>query len=152
MNKAAYKSSLCGLRIGLLLVLLLAVQFYIPAAALCLEADGEAAIEYYSGGGCSDAVAYSVAQTYTAKSNVIGNRPEQDHCGPCTDVPLVERASDNNVLAGNETEADIGLHSLPAYTLTSVLRYAEPDDEDSFRGPGEFGSSHPSLNNTVLTC
>lgn len=133
---------------GLTLVLILILQLYVPGAALCLEADGNAAIEYYSGGNCADAI----AETVSTALSYSGEDGGDDHCGPCIDIPVAERASDNNILAGNEIEADITQHSLPAYTLTSIPYYTQPDNKAFSHKSGEFSPLPVSLKNTVLTC
>ncbi len=131
-----------------LLAFLLILQVYIPGAALCLEADGNAAIEYYSGGNCADAIAVTVSDELSYSRENSGD----EHCGACIDVPVTERASYNNVFAGNEIEADIVVHSLPAYTLTSFPYHPQPDNKAFFHESGEFSPLPVSLKNTVLTC
>ncbi|MEQ9618899.1 MAG: hypothetical protein RIG61_06965 [Deltaproteobacteria bacterium] len=142
-NRASYK---------LVLAILLLLQIYIPGTAFCLEENGNAAIENYSNGLCSDVVSDGVPGKEYAGTVISEYNSGDGHCGSCIDIPVSERASDKKVQSENEMESDMGIHSLALFTLPLITVEANLYQPALKTVSLAAISSIVSLQTTVIIC
>ncbi len=142
-----------GLRISTLtLVFTLVLQLYLPGAAVCLEEDGNAAIEDYLNGDCADSFADSNTGSLTPPSPGGKIYPGKGHCGPCLDIPLAEGISHRDTHSGCNADSGMHMQIFAAY-VSPVSLYRQTPFKKSFMEvtPGR-GPLPGFIQNVILIC
>lgn len=100
-----------------LLVLILAGQNAALGYVWCIGEDGHAALEYTAGTGCGPEPAE--ASTHCPEQDAAFALPQEDHCGPCLDIPHSLNAAANS--RSLRDQLDEGVSVLPAVVVEAPV-------------------------------